>query len=107
MAAVKKPPVPQAGSITVLALVQAWVDPVDHELGNGAGGVELPGIAGTAQVVEHLLVHIPKAGAGLEVVKVDGFFQLLDDGQHLRAGFHVVVGVLERPPGSPCAGDSR
>jgi hypothetical protein len=63
--------------------------------GDGARGVELARIAGAAQIVEHLLVHVAQAGTGLEVVEVDGRFQLLDHGQHLRAGFHVVVGVFK------------
>jgi hypothetical protein len=82
----------------LFALVQARVDlRSTMNCGDGARGVELARIAGTAQVVEHLLVDIAQAGAGLEVVEVDGFFQLLDHGQHLRAGLHVVVGVLGRP----------
>jgi len=77
------------------ALDQAGVDAVGHEGGDGARGVELARIAGAAQVVEHLFVDIAQAGAGFEVVEVDGVFQLFDHRQHLRAGFHVVVGVFK------------
>ena len=75
--------------------VQARVHLGCHEGGDGAWGVELARVACAAQVVEHLLVHIAQTGAGFEVVEVDGFFQLLDHGQHLRARLHVVVGIAK------------
>jgi hypothetical protein len=77
------------------ALVETRIDTVGHEGGDGARRVELARIARTAQIVEQLLVHVAQAGTGLEVMEVDGIFQLLDHGQHLRAGFHVVVGVFK------------
>ena len=78
-----------------LSLLEAGVDHLHHELGNGSRGVKLPGISGAAQVIEDLLIHVAKLASALDVVKVDGFIQLLDDGQHLGAGLHVVVGILE------------
>ncbi len=77
------------------AFVQARVDPVGHKGGDGARGVELARIARAAQVVEHLFVDIAQAGAGFEVVEVDGCFQFFDHGQHLRARLHVIVGIAK------------
>jgi hypothetical protein len=99
MVAVRKPPVPHAGVEHGLAprffRAQAGIDAVHHEFGDCPRSVELAGIAGAAQVVEDLLVDVAELAAGLEVVVVDGFFQLLDDAQHQGAGLHVVVGVDE------------
>ena len=77
------------------ALVQAGIDHLHHELGDGARGVELAGVAGAAQVVEDLLIDVAQSGAGLEVVEVDGLIELFDHAQHQGAGLHVVVGVLK------------
>ncbi len=78
-----------------LALLKIGIDHLHHELGDGTRGVELPGIASAAQVIEDLFIHVSKLAAALDVVEVHGFIQLLDDGQHLGARLHVVVGVLE------------
>ena len=76
------------------ALFQAGIDPLHHELGDSAWGIELPGVAGAAQVVEDLLVNLPHLPTRLHVVKVDGLVELLDNTQHQGAGFHVVVGAV-------------
>jgi hypothetical protein len=78
-----------------LTFFQVGIDPVDHEGGDGARSVKLAGVAGATQIVEHLLVDVAQAGAGLEIVEVDRLFQLFDHRQHLRAGFHEVVGIFK------------
>ena len=70
------------------------VDAVDHEGGDGAGGVVFAGIAGALQVVEELLVDVAEVLAFGEVVEVDAV-DLVDDLAHQLAGLHVVVGILE------------
>ena len=76
-------------------LAELRVDHVDDELGRGARGVELAGVAGALEVLEELLVDVAEHVAGLGVVEVDVVVDLVDDLAHERAGLHVVVGVLE------------
>lgn len=78
-----------------IALVQSRINTICHELGNGTRGVKLASVPSTAQIVEHLLVDIPQAGASLEIMKIDGLFQLFDHGQQLGTGFHVIVSILK------------
>jgi hypothetical protein len=62
-----KPPVPQAGSITVSPELGFTVG---HELGDGARGVELARVAGAAQVVEQLFVQSPRLARVLKSWKL-------------------------------------
>ena len=64
------------------ALFQAGIDPLHHELGDGARGVKLASVTGAAQVVEDLLINLPHLPTRLDVVKVDGLVEFLDDAQH-------------------------
>ena len=77
------------------ALFQAGVDPLHHELGDGARGIEFAGISGAAQVIENLLIDPSHLSAGLHIVEVDDFVELLDNAEHEGTGFHVVVGIGE------------
>jgi hypothetical protein len=70
------------------------VDHLDHEGGDGAGGVVFARVAGGLQVVEDLLVDVAEVLALGQVVEVDAV-DLVDHLPHQLAGFHVVVGVLE------------
>ena len=70
------------------------VDALDHEGGDGAGGVVLARVAGALQVVEQLLVDVAEVLALGQVVEVDAA-DLVDHLAQELAGLHVVVGVLE------------
>ena len=70
------------------------INTVDDELSDGAGGVELAGIASTLKVLEDLFVDAPKRVAVLGVVEVD-LADLVDHLPHQRPRLHVVVGVFK------------
>jgi hypothetical protein len=70
------------------------VDHLDHEGGDGAGGVVFARVAGGLQVVQDLLVDVAEVLALGQVVEVDAV-DLVDHLPHQLAGLHVVVGVLE------------
>ena len=74
--------------------VQFGIDPIDDKLGDGAGGVELPGIAGALQVFKNLFVNGAEGMAVFLGVEVD-LADLVDHLAHQGAGFHVVVGVFK------------
>ena len=76
------------------ALAESGIDLVDHELGDGARGVELARVAGALQVLEDLFVEVVEEVALGLVVEVD-LVDLVDDLAQQLAGLHVVVGVLE------------
>ena len=59
------------------------INTVDDELGNGARGVELAGIACTLKVFEDLFVDAPEGVAVLGVVEVD-LADLVDHLPHQR-----------------------
>ena len=84
---------PQAGSR--IFSPKLGVDHVDHELGDGARGVVLAGVAGVLQVAQDLLVEVAEQVAVLRLVEVDAVVDLVDHLAHQVAGLHVVVGVLE------------
>lgn len=67
---------------------------IDHELGNGAGGVELAGVARALQVAQYLFVQVVELVALGLAVEVDSA-QLVDNLAQQLAAFHVVVGVFE------------
>ena len=73
---------------------EAGIDLLDDELGDGARGIELAGIARGLEVFEQLFVdvaeHVSVIG-GIEVDAVD----LVDDLAHQRAVLHVVAGTVE------------
>ena len=73
---------------------QARIDLLDDELGDGARGVELAGVAGGLEVLEELLVDVAEHVAVIGGVEVDAV-DLVDDLPHQRAVLHVVVGILE------------
>ena len=79
-------------------LPELGVEHVDHELGNGPGGIVFPGVPGRLQVGKDLFVDV------VEQVAVAGFVEvyiLFDGVDHLteqRARLHVVVGVLKHRP---------
>ncbi len=75
-------------------LVGLRVELVDDELGHGARGVELAGVAGALQVAQNLLVDAAEGVAVFGVVEVD-LADLVDHLPHERAGLHVVVGILK------------
>ena len=72
--------------------VQLGVGHVDHELGHGARGVVLAGVAGALQVAQDLLVQVVEQVAFLHRVEVD-LVDLVDHLADQRARLHVVVGV--------------
>jgi len=76
-------------------LAELGVDLLDHEAGDGAGGVELAGVAGALEVAEDLLVEVAEEVAVGALVEVDGPVDLVDHLAQEGAGLHVVVGVLE------------
>ncbi len=73
---------------------QAGVGDVHHELGDGAGGVELARVAGALQVAQDFFVEVVELVALGLAVEVDGA-QLVDHLAQQVAAFHVVVGILE------------
>ena len=90
--AVRKPPVPQAGSRMVSP--RRRIDLLDDELRDGARRVELAGVARGLEVLEELFVDVAEHVAVIGGVEVDAV-DLVDDLPHQRAVLHVVVGVLE------------
>ena len=75
-------------------LSEARIDLLDDELGYGARGVELTGIAGGLEILEELFVDVAEHVAIIGGVEVDAV-DLVDDLAHQRAVLHVVVGILE------------
>jgi hypothetical protein len=77
------------------SLPELGVEHIDHELGDGAGGVVFARVPGRLQIGKDLFVDV------VEQVTVAGFIEvhiLFDGVDHLAqqgAGLHVVVGVLE------------
>ena len=88
--------------------IESRVDAINHEIGDGAWGVELAGIARATQVVEQLFVDIAKLLLLFEFFEMDCAFQFLDDGEELDTRLHVVVGIFkdaaDRRLSSPLAG---
>ncbi len=75
-------------------LAKAGVDLLHDELGDGARGVELAGVARGLEVLEELLVDVAEHVAVIRGVEVDAV-DLVDDLAHQRAVLHVVVGVVK------------
>jgi len=84
-------------------LTEAGIHLLDDELGDGARGVELAGVASRLEILEKLLVDVAEHVAIVGRVEVDAV-DLVDDLPHQRAVLHVVVGVLEGRPDE--AGDA-
>ena len=74
---------------------QARVGALDHELGDGARGVVLTGVARALEVAQDLLVDVAEQVAVFGAVEVDALVQLIDDLPQEGAGLHVVVGILK------------
>ncbi len=73
---------------------------LDDELGDGARGVELAGIARGLKILEELLVDVAEHVAVIGGIEVDAV-DLVDDLPHQGAVLHVVVGILERHADEP------
>ncbi len=83
-----------AGGRVQQLFAQAGVDHIHHELGDGAGGVELARVARALQVFEDFFVQVVELVTLALAVEVDGV-QLIDDLAQQVAAFHVVVGVFK------------
>ena len=70
------------------------IEAVRHELGDGAGGVEFPGVSRGLEVAKDFLVNVAEVLALLEAVEVD-VLELVDDLAELLAAAHVVVTAIE------------
>ena len=82
-------------------LAEAGIGLLDDELGDGAWGVELAGVARGLEVFEELLVDVAEHVAVIGSVEVDAV-DLVDDLPHQRAVLHVVVGILEDHADEDC-----
>ncbi len=76
------------------AFAELGVGHVHHELGDGAGGVELARVACALQVAQYLLVQVVELVALGLAVEVDAV-ELVDHLAQQVAAFHVVVGVFK------------
>lgn len=76
------------------AFAQLGVGHVHHELGDGAGGVELARVARALQVAQDFFVQVVELVAFGLAVEVDGV-ELVDHLAQQVAAFHVVVGVFK------------
>ena len=73
---------------------ETGIDLLDDELGDGARGVELAGIARRLQILKQLFVNVAEHVAVIGGVEVDAV-DLVDDLSHQRAVLHVVVSAIE------------
>ena len=92
MAAVRKPPVPQAGSRIVSPSLGSIIWTMNCVTARGR--VELARVARRLQVSEDLLVHVAEQVPVFAVVEID-LVDLVDDLPHQRAVLHVLVGIVE------------
>ena len=76
------------------AFAQLGVGHVHHELGDGAGGVELARVACALQVAQDFFVQVVELVAFGLAVEVDGV-QLVDHLAQQMTTLHVVVGVFK------------
>ena len=76
------------------AFAEAGIDLLDDELGDGARGIKLAGVARRLQVFEELFVNVAEHVAVIGGVEVDAV-DLVDDLSHQRAVLHVVVSAIE------------
>ena len=83
-------------------LVQLWIEPINDELSNGAGSVELARVSRALQVFQNLFINRTERVAIVAVVEIDLVY-LVDHLPQQGTGFHVVVGVLEHIADDLCA----
>ena len=78
-------------------LARMRVDLLYHEGGDGTGSVVFASVARVLKVVQQLFVKVAEVLAFGQRIEID-LVDLVDHLPHERAGFHVVVGVLEYRP---------
>ena len=83
-------------------LVQLGRQPVDNELGDCARSVELTRVARALQVFQYLFINRAEGVAISGAVEVD-LVDLVNHLPHQRAGFHVVIGILEHIADNLCS----
>ena len=76
-------------------LPELGVEHVDHELGNGPGGIVFPGVPGRLQVGKDLFVDVVEQVAIAGFVEVQILFDGVDHLTEQGARLHVVIGVLK------------